>query len=88
MLKLPLPTVVGEINSVSILRTTLLAGIGHTIQAQSAFLPDLETGVLQGLPIRSPDLWRTLALCSSRRFLSRRPRKLSCVSGPELPRSW
>lgn len=67
-LALPPPNVVGEINSVSILRPAVLAGIGHTIQAASAFWADLQSGELSGLPIRSPDLYRTLALCSSRQL--------------------
>lgn len=60
------PDDVGEINSVSILRSTLLAGIGHTIQAPSAFKTELEAGILHGSPIRSPDLHRNLAICASR----------------------
>lgn len=67
-LGLPPPNVVGEINSVSILRPAVMAGIGHTIQAASAFWPDLQSGVLTGLKIQPPDLHRTLALCSSRQL--------------------
>ena len=63
---LPPPHVVGEINSVTILRSTLQAGIGHTIQALSAFKSDIETGLLRATPVRSPEIARGLATCHSR----------------------
>ncbi len=63
---LPPPNVVSEINSVTILRSTLQAGIGHTIQALSAFKSDVETGVLRATPVRAPEIARGLATCHSR----------------------
>lgn len=63
---LPPPNVVSEINSVSILSSTVQAGIGHTIQAASAFMVELQTGSLVGKPIRAPMLRRDLMICANR----------------------
>jgi LysR family nitrogen assimilation transcriptional regulator len=63
---LPPPNVVSEINSVSILSTTVQAGIGMTIQAASAFKAELSTGLLVGVPITKPDLKRDLAICANK----------------------
>lgn len=58
------PNVVAEINSIVILRSTLLAGIGNTIQSSMAFKQDLDSGVLISTPIEKPRLTRTMMLCA------------------------
>lgn len=58
------PNVVAEINSIVILRSTLLAGIGNTIQSSMAFRQDLDSGALISVPIEKPRLTRTLMLCT------------------------
>jgi LysR family nitrogen assimilation transcriptional regulator len=64
--KLGLPNVVAEINSVVILRSSLLAGIGNTIQSSMAFRQDIDSGALIALLIERPRLTRTLALCTAK----------------------
>ena len=63
---LPPPNVVSEINSVSILSTTVQAGIGLTVQAASAFKAELSSGLLVGVPITQPNLKRDLAICANK----------------------
>ena len=63
---LPPPNVVSEINSVSILSTTVQAGIGLTVQAASAFKGELSAGLLVGIPITQPNLKRDLAICANK----------------------
>jgi len=58
------PNVVAEINSIVILRSTLLAGIGNTIQSSMAFNQDLDSGALASRLIEIPRLTRTLMLCA------------------------
>ena len=60
------PRVIADISSVSILRTSLLAGLGHTLLPPMPLLADLEAGQLQGRPLREPALIRQIRLCSSR----------------------
>ena len=64
--KLGLPNVVAEINSVVILRSSLLAGIGNTIQSSMAFRQDIDSGALTSLLIERPRLTRTLTLCTAK----------------------
>lgn len=63
---LPRPNVVTEINSMSILRLALLAGIGHAILPPMALKQELDAGLLEGRPIRSPQLTRCLNICTAK----------------------
>ena len=55
-----------EINSVTILRSALLADIGATIAPASAFISDLESGALRSQVISDKLLSRRLMLCASK----------------------
>lgn len=63
---LPPPNVVADISSVSILRTTLLAGLGHTLLPVMPLQHELASGALCAVPVENPMLVRRLALCASR----------------------
>ena len=63
---LPAPNVVADISSISILRTSLLAGLGCTILPVMPFQAEIEGGALKALPIRAPGVTRVVALCRSR----------------------
>lgn len=63
---LPPPNVVADISSISILRNSLLAGLGQTILPVMPLKAELEEGLLRSVPIRSPALTRTVALCHAR----------------------
>lgn len=63
---LPPPNVVAEISSVSILRTTLLAGLGHTLLPVMPLQHELASGALCAVPVENPMLVRRLALCASK----------------------
>lgn len=58
--------VVAEITSINILRSTLLAGIGASIQARAPFIDELKSGALVAADITEPAVFREMALCSSR----------------------
>ena len=60
------PNVVADISSISILRTSLLAGLGCTILPVMPLKAELESGALVALPIRAPQVLRVVALCRSR----------------------
>lgn len=62
---LPAPNVVADISSISILRTTLLAGMGHTLLPVMPLQHDLASGALCAVPV-APALTRRLVLCASR----------------------
>ena len=67
---LPAPNVVADISSISILRTTLLAGLGFTLLPPMPLMQDVLSGTLEiaslaDSPLESP-LTRRLMLCSSR----------------------
>ncbi|MDP2419138.1 MAG: LysR substrate-binding domain-containing protein [Hydrogenophaga sp.] len=59
------PKTVTDISSISILRTSLLAGLGQTLLPLMPLKTDLDAGLLQATPVVSPPLERVLALCSS-----------------------
>lgn len=59
------PNVVAELNSVSILRSALIAGIGNTILPPMSLWHELETGLLFGNPIRDRTLRRRVHVCAS-----------------------
>lgn len=63
---LPAPQIIADISSVSILRTSLLAGLGHTLLPPMPLLADLDSGQLRGIPLRAPTLSRGVRLCTSR----------------------
>jgi LysR family nitrogen assimilation transcriptional regulator len=60
---LPPPNVAADISSISILRNSLLAGMGQTILPVMPLKSELESGLLKSLPIRAPTITRTVALC-------------------------
>src|SRR5690606_32248570 len=59
------PNVVAELNSVNILRSALVAGIGDTILPPMSLWHELETRLLHGCPIRQPTLTRRVHICAS-----------------------
>lgn len=59
------PQVVADISSISILRTSLLAGLGQTLLPVMPLKAEIDAGLLQATPVASPPLDRVLALCSS-----------------------
>ena len=62
------PNVVADISSISILRTSLLAGLGHTLLPPMPLLRELENGSLRAVPIAPESLSRRLLLCASRQI--------------------
>lgn len=76
---LPPPRVFADISSISILRTTLLAGLGRTLLPVMPLQPEIEAGLLRATPVSSPRLDRVLAICASAHM----PRSHACqaVSG-------
>lgn len=48
------PQVVADISSISILRATLLAGLGQTLLPVMPLRADIEAGALQAVPVVSP----------------------------------
>ena len=69
---LPPPRVEADISSISILRTTLLAGLGRTLLPVMPLQADLEAGLLRASPVNR--LERVLAVCSSAHI----PRSPAC----------
>ena len=63
---LPAPNVTADISSISILRNSLLAGMGQTILPVMPLKAEIESGLLSSLPIRAPAITRTVALCRAR----------------------
>lgn len=59
------PNVVADISSISILRTSLLAGLGQTLLPLMPLKAEIDAGLLQATAVRSPPLERLLALCAS-----------------------
>jgi LysR family nitrogen assimilation transcriptional regulator len=55
-----------EINSIAILKSAILAGMGATILPVAPVLAEVERGAMRALPIHSPAISRTVALCTSR----------------------
>ena len=60
------PNVVADISSISILRTSLLAGLGHTLLPPMPMLHELDNGTLRAVPIAPQTLSRRVVLCASR----------------------
>mgnify|MGYP000887029465 FL=1 len=61
-----LPNVVADISSISILRTSLLAGLGQTLLPVMPLQQDIAAGLLRATPITSPPLSRVVAICTSK----------------------
>lgn len=55
-----------EINSIAILKSALLAGMGATILPAAPLLAELDSGALSSYTLHSPALSRTVALCASK----------------------
>jgi len=60
------PRVSADISSISILRTSLLAGLGQTLLPLMPLRQEIEAGLLRARAVVDPPLERTLALCASR----------------------
>ena len=69
---LPPSRVEADISSISILRTTLLAGLGRTLLPVMPLQADIEAGLLRATPVNR--LERVLAVCSSAHI----PRSPAC----------
>jgi LysR family nitrogen assimilation transcriptional regulator len=59
------PQVEADISSISILRTTLLAGLGRTLLPVMPLRPEIDAGLLVATPVVNPPLERVLVLCAS-----------------------
>jgi len=57
--------VVADISSISILRTSLLAGMGHTLLPVMPLKADIDSGALQVTTIKGFSLARAVCLCRS-----------------------
>ncbi|WP_323142253.1 LysR substrate-binding domain-containing protein [Massilia phyllosphaerae] len=55
-----------EINSIAILKSAILAGMGATILPVAPVLAEVERGAMRALPIHGPAIARTVVLCASR----------------------
>jgi LysR family nitrogen assimilation transcriptional regulator len=55
-----------EINSITILKSALLAGLGATILPAAPVLDELQRGTLRAQAIHDPSLSRTVVLCASK----------------------
>ncbi len=55
-----------EINSIAILKSTLLADIGATILPVAPVLAEIERGTLEAHAIGEPAISRTVAVCASK----------------------
>lgn len=55
-----------EINSIAILKSAILAGMGATILPVAPVLAEVEHGAMRALPIHSPSISRTVVLCGSK----------------------
>ena len=60
------PNVIADISSISILRTSLLAGLGHTLLPPMPMQRELAQGELRAVPIAPETLTRRVVLCASR----------------------
>lgn len=55
-----------EINSIAILKSAILAGMGATLLPVAPVQAEVERGAMRALPIHSPAIARTVVLCSAR----------------------
>ncbi len=63
---LPPPHVIADISSISILRTTLLAGLGYTLLPVMPLQRDIESGTLRAVPLDRSVISRRLAICAAK----------------------
>lgn len=77
---LPPPQVFADISSVSILRTSLLAGLGRTLLPVMPLQPEIDAGLLRATPVAPPRLERVIALCASAHI----PRSNACLAVSSL----
>jgi LysR family nitrogen assimilation transcriptional regulator len=56
--------VVADISSISILRTSLLAGLGQTLLPVMPLKHEIDAGLLAAVPVVSPTLSRVVAICA------------------------
>lgn len=75
---LPGPRVEADISSISILRTTLLAGMGRTLLPVMPLQPEIQSGLLRATPVSRLD--RVLTVCSSAHI----PRSPACQAVADL----
>lgn len=59
------PNVVADISSISILRTSLIAGMGCTLLPVMPLNNEIQQGLLRSIAIVEPELSRTVTLCRS-----------------------
>lgn len=59
------PNVVADISSISILRTSLLAGMGCTLLPVMPLINEIQQQQLRATPVHGPELTRTVTLCRS-----------------------
>lgn len=59
------PNVVADISSISILRTSLLAGMGCTLLPVMPMQNEIDQGLLRATALRAPAISRTVTLCRS-----------------------
>jgi LysR family nitrogen assimilation transcriptional regulator len=55
-----------EINSIAILKSAILAGMGATILPVAPLLDEIERGAMRAIPIAEPAITRTVTLCASK----------------------
>ncbi len=72
---LTIKNVVAEINSVQILKSAVLAGIGHTIFPKAPVQPEINQGSLQAHRIGPDGIFRTLIICTSKNIPMTNPKR-------------
>lgn len=77
---LPPPQVFADISSVSILRTSLLAGMGRTLLPVMPLQPEIDAGLLRATRVGPPALERVIVLCASAHI----PRSNACLAVQDL----
>ena len=55
-----------EINSIAILKSAIMAGMGATILPVAPVLPEIQHGQMRSVRINTPAISRTVVLCASR----------------------
>ncbi|WP_395403667.1 LysR substrate-binding domain-containing protein [Pseudoduganella sp. UC29_106] len=55
-----------EINSIAILKSAIMAGMGATILPVAPVLPEIERGAMRAHNVENPSISRTVVLCASR----------------------
>jgi LysR family nitrogen assimilation transcriptional regulator len=55
-----------DINSIAILQSAILAGMGATILPVAPLLDEIERGAMRAIPIAEPAITRTVTLCASK----------------------